>query len=121
MVSRITLSLKREAFRDPDMTRQYSTVVVAGHEEHNGDYRETIGAGTWRVAKPRKTTDFPPGLTTSDFPLTEDPIPHAHSATLFDNLEDGPRFPEPVVGSLSARDVHELRTLKASPLRPSFS
>lgn len=121
MMSRITLNLKREAFRDPDMTRQYSTVVIAGHEAHDGDFRETIGAGTWRVAKQRKTTDFPPGLSLSDFPANECPMPPDHSSTLSDILEDGPRLPEPAAAALSERDVHELRTLKASPLRPSFS
>lgn len=124
MMSRITLNLKREAFRDPDMTRQYSTVVIAGHEARDGDYRETIGAGTWRVVKQRKTTDdFPPGLSLSDFPANECPMPpDHHTSTLSDILEeDGPRVPEPAAAALSARDVHELRTLKATPLRPSFS
>ncbi len=60
MMSRITLSLKREAFRDPDMTIQYSTVVIAGRYEHDAERRGTFGVGTWRAVKQRKTSDFPP-------------------------------------------------------------
>ncbi len=121
MMSRITLNLKREAFRDPDVTMQYSTVVIAGHYEHDAECRGIFGAGTWRPGKQRNTTDFPPGLSLSDFPTTDGTSPPDLPSTPSEDLEDGQRFPEPIVTALTVRDVYELRTLKASPIRPSFS
>jgi len=118
MMSRITLNLKREAFRDPDMTMQYSTVVIAGHYEHDAEHRGTFGAGTWRAVKQRKTTDF---LSLSDFPPTGGASPPDLPSTPSQDLEDGPRLPEPAAKALTVRDVYELRTLKASPIRPSSS
>jgi len=124
MMSRITLNLKREAFRDPDVTQHYSTAVIAGHHTGDDAHRGTFGAGAWRAVKQRPSTDFPPGLSfsqLSNFPLNEGPMPPAQLSTLAEDLEDGPCFPEPAAAALSGRDVHELRTLKASPIRQSLS
>lgn len=102
MMSRITLSLKREAFRDPDMQQQYVlTTRMTHHREHSN---------TWdRHRSLLSISGHQKGQSKSDENWrTRD------SLSFIQNDEDDVAYPSRAV--LNDQGAHELRTMRASPL-----
>lgn len=120
MMSRITLSLKREALRDPDLMTQYSTFRPSERSDTFDSIDRRLPAmSNYRVAA---------GLA-SDFPVPGKAY-HTEVGTIDDRLDtessvgsvfqtefDGGVSQQiSMGGGLSERDAYELRTLRAAPV-----